>query len=337
MRTAVLLTVVLLASVGVQAGTRVHTVRPGESASAIARHYYGDFAATDLLLQLNGKSGTLIREGETLSIPYCEVHRVRPGDTWSELARRYAGRVSAYPAIAALNGLPPDRPLRVGARIVMPVVLTHELAGGETLARLAERYYGDVDRAAVLESFNGIEDPRKLSVGQAVQIPLVSLVLREDITAGPPSPRRDTSAPPAATAGPSSPAAVAEQAPAAPQPPPEGASMVGEATPPPPSEPSADPGPRFEAQLAAARSAFRSGDYEGARRSLEELRDRIRSEGSDEDRKELWRQLAFVYVAFDLERETCDAYRSWKALDDAPILDPDLVSPKIRAALSRCG
>ncbi len=63
-----------------EAGEREHTVAPGESASAIAKKYYGNFDLTPLLLAYNGREGTLLQPGETLRIPYCEVHRVQRGE-----------------------------------------------------------------------------------------------------------------------------------------------------------------------------------------------------------------------------------------------------------------
>jgi hypothetical protein len=69
---------------------------------------------------------------------------------------------------------------------------------------------------------------------------------------------------------------------------------------------------------------------------LEGLRVRVRSEGNDADKSDLFRLLTFVYVAFDLRKETCDAWDELVALDAPPSLDPDRVSPKVFEALSGC-
>jgi len=158
--------------VAAAAGERVHEVRPGESASSIAKRYYGDYELAPLLLEYNGRTGNLIRVGEKLRVPFCEVHRVGGGDTWSGLADRYLGRASAYRAVAALNGLEPARPLGLGVEIVFPVPLEYRLQRGDTLAGIAEHFYGDVDLGDALRSYNGIEDPRRLSVGQTIEVPL---------------------------------------------------------------------------------------------------------------------------------------------------------------------
>jgi len=184
LRPALVATAIALVSIA-HAAELEHTVRGGEYASLIAEQYYGDVEVADLLLSYNGKGGTVIHPGETMRVPYCDVHRVQPGETWTGLARQYVGRASAYPTIAVLNGLEPKRSLQVGQRIVMPVVVAHELARGESLAVLADRFYGDTQLARLLEEFNDIDDPRRLSIGTKIEVPLVSLLL---VTEPPPDP-----------------------------------------------------------------------------------------------------------------------------------------------------
>jgi len=276
-----------------RSGEFQYTVRSGESASSIAKRYYGDFERAELLLLYNGKSGNLIRAGEVLRVPYCELHAIEAGDTWSGLSRRYLGRASAYPVIAALNDLEPSRSLTIGHEITMPVVLDHELARGESLAGLAERFYGDPSWADALIQFNEIDDPRRLPVGAVVRIPLASLQLV---------------APP-----------VRDPAP-----------RVAE----PPEEPPA----RFGIELRRARMAFADGDFESTRAMLQTIDEAVEQKGLDSERAELWRLLAFVHVAYDETDEACASFAKLRARAPARTdLDPDLVSPKIRATLRSCG
>lgn len=288
--------VALLWAVAVPAAERVHEVRPGESASSIAKRYYGDYRLAPLLLGYNGRTGSLIRVGEKLRVPFCDVHRVEAGDTWSVLADRYLGRASVYPAVAALNGLEPARPLGLEVEIVFPVPMEYRLQRGDTLAGIAERFYGDVELRDALQIYNGIEDPRHLSVGQTIEIPLVSLRARGN-PVGPVPARR----------------------------PPE-----------PEPDPERPPVARFSEQLEAVRGAFDEGDYESARERLDSVRESVIEEGTLEDRARFWRLLAFVKVAFDDDDGACVAYRSLTALPPKAELDPDLVSPKIRDSISRC-
>jgi LysM repeat protein len=307
------------ATLGV-AGERTHRVRGGESASSIAQQHYGDAELGPLLLLANGKSGTVIRVGETLRVPYCEIHRVRPGDTWSQVSARYLGKASLYPAVAALNGMEPERPLTLGDEIVMPVVLTHRLERGETLTRLAERFYGDGRAGEVLRTFNRIDDPRRLSMGRTLEIPLVSLRLRDEL-------RVVSSAEPDRAESESKETT-----------PPQSGSKEGEPKDSNQETTPTEPVARYAGELRAAARAFDDGDYEGARERLEALREPVGEQGTAADRAELGRLLAFVYVAFDLPEDACVAYRSAReARTDDPALDDDLVSPKIREVLARCG
>jgi LysM repeat protein len=303
---------------GVPAGETTHRVRPGESPSSIAKHYYGDYELSDLLLEYNAKVGTVIHPGETLRVPHCDEHRVRSGDTWSALSKRFLGRADAWSAVALLNDRVPEQPLQVGQAIVFPVILEHPLARGETLAVLAERYYADRSRSRVLQRFNGIDDPRRMSVGQPIEIPVLSLRLQTGAVSAPP----EASAP---TPPPETSAAADDDQNAF-----ESTTVeVAEAVP-------APPRPRFTDELRAVSRRLADGEFEKALTLLNDLRDPLTTEGSDAERAELWKLAAFLHVAFDEQEEACDAFRAFSALPGPHDLEPDLVSPKIRTTLAQC-
>lgn len=329
----------LIVATNAIAAERVHTVRSGESASSIAKRYYGDYEVSDLLLRFNGKSNSVIRPGEKLRVPVCEIHRIRSGDSWSGIAKRYLEKPSAYREIARLNGIAPEKPLRIGDDIVIPVVLDHSLKRGETLAALSKRFYGDVNSSRMLQTFNQIDDPRDLAVGQTIQIPLVSFRSRVSTA--------ETKAPSVAEAERADPKPAAapprkvEKREAKPEPQPAKQASKSEPQPakqshkvvakPSPAGPS-----RLAGEIRTASEAFANGEYDRARSLLESLRDRAADEATDAERADLWRLLAFVYVAFDLPDEACAAHRSLAQTSSETDLDPDLVSPKIRQTLAQC-
>jgi LysM repeat protein len=323
-----------------------HRVRSGESASAIARDYYGDLEAGELLLLYNGKTGPVIHTGDTLKVPYTAVHTIKAGDAWSAIAQKYLGRPAAYPTIARLNGLAPGQPLQVGARILIPAVIPYQLQRGESLSLLADRFYGDHERSGILQQFNGIDDPRRLSPGQALQIPVVSLVLLKDRRSAPttaessttekqkvaikkPAPAKTAPEPVMGTASAKASKAV-PTAPSVVAPNPAAATTAASAA------KLSKPEHRFTRQLSAAERASRNGDYAGARASLEALETRIAAEGTSHDKAEFWRQLTFVYVAFELNDETCTAFSRFRKSAPDMSFDPDVVSPKILRAVSAC-
>ena len=312
----------LLATGAARAGELAHTVRPGESAASLAKKYYGDPDQGELLLRYNGRSIPRIRTGERLRVPYCDAHEARMGDSWSELARLHLGRASADSTLAELNGSAPGEPLEVGESIVLPVVLRHSLASGETLTTIARRFYGDGGKAGLLRAFNRIQDARRLPAGTKLEIPLVSLRLREV--------ERERALPEAATRKPADapalePTEIPETAPLAEAP---AAASTNSS--------SHEPERHFEEGIVEAQRSFTGGDYDRAREILETLREIVASTGTAWDRHELGRLLAFVYIAFDRDDEACDAYLSTSLPLASGELDPDLVSPRILHALSRC-
>ena len=64
------------------------------------------------------------------------------------------------------------------------------LRRGETLAGLAESYYGTVTASDVLLRFNTIDDPTRLSTGQTIRVPLLAFPAadprRSDVAKPPP-------------------------------------------------------------------------------------------------------------------------------------------------------
>ena len=284
-----------------------HVVRSGESASSLARDYYGTFDLTDLLLRYNARPDSGLRVGETVRVPYSEVHTVRPGDTGSVLAKRYLGRPSAWPSIARLNGVSSSEPLRIGQELVIPVALAHTLKRGETLGELASELYGASSLGRVIADYNRIKDPRRLSVGTRLEIPLVAFRLARPLS----------SARAKRVAKPRTAVSTADKKTTA-------------------AHPAQRPARRFESQIAEARDHYQTGRFEDARRTLERISKRIDRKGTAADRSELWALLAFVYVAFDQEKAACEAYARTLLGETKSTLDPDLVSPKIRRLLARC-
>ena len=287
------------------AGERTHTVAAGESSSAIAKKYYGDFDLASLLLAYNGRQSTVLQAGDTLRIPFCEIHRVKRGDSWTVLSRRYLKNASNYAVVAELNGMLPEKPLQPGDEIVFPVFLDHALQRGETLAQLAQRYYGQPRLGSLLQESNRLDDPRRLSVGETVRVPLLDFRL------------------------------VAEPKPVVARvekPTPATSPAVKERRVEPPREPAA----RFAGEIKTARDWFRVGEFERSRDLLESIQQDVVAGSPSSERSEHARLLAFVYVAFDLSDEACEAYGSIAPQTSLRELDANMVSPRIRRILSGC-
>jgi LysM repeat protein len=282
---------------------RLHQVKAGESASAVAQRYYGAYEFADLLLLYNGRTDSALRIDDTLRIPNVEIHRVDRGDSWSLIAKRYLGKVSAFPALASLNGRSADAPLHPGDELRIPVIAVHRLNRGETLGSLAELFYDDPSLAEVLASFNGIEDPRRMSVGQRIEVPIVGLRII--------GPSGETL---------SQTSRESERA----------LRSAG-------SDPDESIESRFTAELEVAATAYTAGEYADSRKLLETIRAEVDRDGTTAEQRDLHQLLTFLYVAFELADESCAAYRSLSDRSEGEVVwDPDLVSPKIREWTSRC-
>ncbi len=127
------------------------------------------------------------------------VHTVRRGDTLSKIAKKYYGDKKAWPAIAAANNIADANQISVGQRLTIPVrppadqepsgpaapdVVTtpepatepltpavHTVARGDTLSKIALRYYGKKGAWPRIARANNLPDPDALRVGQKLTIP----------------------------------------------------------------------------------------------------------------------------------------------------------------------
>jgi len=84
------------------------------------------------------------------------THIVRAGETLASIAQRYYGDPRRENVLVAENGLTTQggAAIVVGMRLTVPWVSYHRVTAGETWARIAEHYYGDIRRAFVLIEAN---------------------------------------------------------------------------------------------------------------------------------------------------------------------------------------
>lgn len=172
----------------------VHTVRSGDTLTAIARKFN---VSVQSLADANGLDPKRpIRPGDELRVPprgsgskgsssgaggksRGRTHKVKSGETLGGIALKYG--VSTH-ALAAANGLGKSTTIRVGQNLEIPSPATgsagrttgkgsqtvHRVRSGETLSGIAKRYRVSVQS---LTRANGISEKKPIRVGQRLVIP----------------------------------------------------------------------------------------------------------------------------------------------------------------------
>ena len=101
------------------------------------------------------------------------VHIVRPGETLASIAQTYYGNPKRENVLVAENGLTDQGGSAIveGMRLVLPTVHYYRVKAGDTWRALAERYYGDPARAAVLIKANQAKPGNAPDEGAELLIP----------------------------------------------------------------------------------------------------------------------------------------------------------------------
>jgi nucleoid-associated protein YgaU len=134
----------------------LHTVQPGESISKLADRYYGDHMKFHLIAEYNElQDATSVKVGKQIKIPVIEGVPIMADVTEIQADSK-----------AQLESTPEEI-------IIVNRFVTHTIQKGESLSRLAKRYYGDYKKFDLIAKFNNVEDIREIKVGQDIKIPEV--------------------------------------------------------------------------------------------------------------------------------------------------------------------
>jgi LysM repeat protein len=157
-----------------------YVVSQGDTLAQIAIRFYGTARFEAAIVganALDAHGGSAIVAGEPLEIPAPGHQRVKEGETWFGLARVHLGDTKRADTLARANGAVPWVAPATNQEIEIPAVVAHIAAEGETIASLAQRYLGDINKAWELDLYNGRDAKQKLVRGDVVLVPLIDVAL----------------------------------------------------------------------------------------------------------------------------------------------------------------
>jgi len=131
-----------------------HTVQPGESISSIAALYYGDYRKFHIIARYNNiEDATRLKVGQVLKVPVIEGMPIIAD-------AREIKTVGGAEVAAGDAGL-----------LVVKRYVLHVVQPGDTLSKIAAKYYGNIKLYDVIARFNGLGDATGLRVGQTLKVP----------------------------------------------------------------------------------------------------------------------------------------------------------------------
>ncbi len=158
-----------------------HVVTEKDTLASIAERYYGRIQFEKLLVaanDLDARGGSPIVRGMRLEVPALGHRVVRQGETWDSLAAELLGSPKRSDVLSMANDSSPWLTPEEGAEIIVPFNLRVLPDANDTLITIAYRFYGDMNRAWVLDRYN-LLNGRKLQPGDVVLVPLTELPLSE--------------------------------------------------------------------------------------------------------------------------------------------------------------
>jgi hypothetical protein len=179
--TCMLAALALLAASSREAAAFTHVVEDKDTLASIAEKYYGEIQFERLLVAANDldiQGGVPIVKGMRLEVPAVGHHLARRGDTWETLAAELLGSGKRSDVLAIANGSSPWLTPDEGAEILVPYNLKVLPGPTDTIVTIAYKYYGDMNRAWVLDHYNFLNG-KKPTPGDVMLVPLTDLPLTD--------------------------------------------------------------------------------------------------------------------------------------------------------------
>lgn len=157
-----------------------YEVQPGDTLSAIAHREYGDSSLFPAIARQNHLADPdSLDVGQQLLIPYItRRHLVTTTDSTAarkQITQRYYGTEDTGHQLIweVVNGVA-QREIERGAWLHMPELADvghHTVVEGESLAILADRWYGDAHLALMIEQANHLPEGTEPDIGHVLIVP----------------------------------------------------------------------------------------------------------------------------------------------------------------------
>ena len=117
-----------------------------------------------------------------ISAPFSDknIYTVCEGDTLYSIARDVYGQTERWQLLFYANRDLIDTPedLAPGMKIYVPskdttLTYEHTVAEGDTLSKLALKFYSDRSKAGIIADYNNLKDPDYITPGQRLTIPIL--------------------------------------------------------------------------------------------------------------------------------------------------------------------
>jgi tetratricopeptide (TPR) repeat protein len=135
-------------------GYVLHTIQPDESVSMVAKKYYGDYKKFQIIAEYNQlEDATKVRVGQEIKVPVIE-------------GVPFLGSQEEIITVSGMAPAPPVTEVTPAKKYVL-----HTVGPGESLSKLALRYYGDYKKFPIIAHYNQLDENVGLKVGQEIKIP----------------------------------------------------------------------------------------------------------------------------------------------------------------------
>jgi nucleoid-associated protein YgaU len=155
-----------------------YTVVAGDTLRRIAQRFYGDESQWPRIFEANRdqiSDPDQISVGWVLRIPGFILYTVVTGDTLRRIADRFYGDESQWPRIhnANLDQVPNPDQIFPGQELRIPMTAQYTVVTGDTLRKIAQRFYGDESQWPRIHDANRdqIPNPNEIFPGQVLNIP----------------------------------------------------------------------------------------------------------------------------------------------------------------------